>query len=220
MFTGIIEEMGRLRAATPQQNGVALEIAATTVLEGLRVGASVAVDGVCQTVLAVGAGWFRVAAETETLRVTTLGALRPGARVNLERSLELGGRLDGHLVLGHVDATGRVLAVRDDERTHVLEIEAPPALRPYVAPKGCIAVDGVSLTVGPRVRDGRFEVYLIPHTWEQTTLGARRAGDAVNLEADVLARYVVHSVGGDAAASNAGLRWENLARLLGRGEEA
>jgi len=220
MFTGIVEEMGRVRGVTPQQNGVALDIAATTVLADLRLGASVAVDGVCQTVLQVGDGWFRVAAEAETLRATTLGRLRPGARVNLERALAFGGRLDGHLVLGHVDARGRVLAVRQEQRTHVLELEAPEELHPYVAPKGCIAVDGVSLTVGPWVRDGRFEVFLIPHSWEQTTLRDRRPGDDVNLEADVLARYVVHSMGESRSAANTGLRWESVERLLGRGDEA
>jgi len=220
MFTGIVEEMGKLRAVRPQQNGVVLDIAAAKVMTDLAIGASVAVDGVCQTVLEVGDGWFRVAAEAETLRATTLGRLRPGGRVNLERALALGARLDGHLVLGHVDGTARVIGVGQDERTHVLELEAPEALRPYIAPKGCIAVDGVSLTVGRWVRDGRFEVYLIPHTWEQTTLQDRRTGDDVNLEADVLARYVVHLVRETPAAAGTGLRWESLTRLLGGGGDA
>ncbi len=192
MFTGIVEEIGRVRSVTPQANGVGLDILATAVSKDLRVGASVAVDGVCQTVLEAGDGWFRVAAETETLRATTLGRLRPGGRVNLERALILGGRLDGHLVLGHVDGRGRLVSARQDGRTHVFEIEAPADLRSTIAPKGCIAVDGVSLTVGPWVRGGRFEVYLIPHTWEQTTLQERHPGDEVNLEADVLARYLLH----------------------------
>ena len=214
MFTGIVEEIGRVRSVTPQANGVGLDILAAAVTKDLRVGASVAVDGVCQTVLEAGDGWFRVAAETETLRVTTLGRLRPGGRVNLERALVLGGRLDGHLVLGHVDGRGRLVGVRQDERTHVFEIEAPAELRAYVAPKGCIAVDGVSLTVGPWVRSGRFELYLIPHTWEHTTLQERRPGDEVNLEADVLARYVLHLArGGESVRQD--LSWEGVAQLLG-----
>ncbi len=215
MFTGIIEELGRVRTVKPRQNGVELDIGAAKVLEDLGVGASVAVEGVCQTVLETGGGWFRVAAETETLRVTTLGRLRAGAQVNLERALVLGGRLDGHLVLGHVDDRGRVVSVTQDGSTHVLEIEAPESLRSYIAPKGCIAVDGVSLTVGPWVRGGRFEVYLIPHTWEMTTLRDRHPGAEVNLEADVLARYVLHGLqgGGDGTAERA--RWQQLLMALG-----
>jgi riboflavin synthase alpha subunit len=189
------------------------------VLEGLRTGASVAVDGVCQTVLSLDGDGFAVAAEMETLRATTLGQLRPGARVNLERAVTLGGRLDGHLVLGHVDGRGRVVGVRHEARTHVLEIEVDAGLVPYVAPKGCIAIDGVSLTVGPKVASRRFEVFLIPHTWERTTLSERRAGSAVNVEIDVVARYVAQLLrAGSVAAGSAGLAWEDLARLGTEGD--
>jgi riboflavin synthase len=216
MFTGIIEEVGRVIAVSPQANGVLLDIAAERVIADLKPGASISVQGVCQTVLACDERGFRVAAEAETLRVTTLGTLRPGARVNLERALLAGGRFDGHLVLGHVDGTARVVAVRSEGRTRVLELGIDAELRPYVVPKGCIAVDGVSLTVGPAVRDGRFELFLIPYTGEHTALGELVPGDAVNIETDVVGRYVVHLLGraGEPAAS--GLSWEALERAFGR----
>jgi riboflavin synthase len=162
MFTGIVEEVGRIARVEPRGNGVVLAITALHVTADLRPGSSVAVQGVCQTVLDAEAGGFRVAAESETLRVTTLGSLRPGDAVNLERALAANGRFDGHLVLGHVDGRGRVLGVRHADRTRVLEIEVPEPLRPYVVPKGCIAIDGVSLTVGPRVDAGTLRAVLDP----------------------------------------------------------
>lgn len=192
MFTGIVEEVGTVRTASRRANGVVVDIACTRVATDLAVGASIAVQGVCQTVLEHDATGFRIAAESETLRVTNFAGLRPGARVNLERALVAGARLDGHWVLGHVDGCARVTAARTVERTRVLELELPEALRAYVVPKGCIALDGVSLTVGPAVRSGRFEVFLIPFTSEHTTLGDRRAGDSVHVEVDVVGRYVVH----------------------------
>lgn len=194
MFTGIVEEIGRIESATRVENGVRFVIAATGVAADAVPGASIAINGVCHTVLEAGARGFTVAAETETLRVTNLGTLVAGDHVNLERALALGGRLDGHLVLGHVDGCGQVTEVRQEGRTHVLEVEIPAPLRPYVVPKGCIALDGVSLTVGPRVESGRIEVFLIPYTWEQTTLHERQVGDAINIETDVLGRYVVELV--------------------------
>jgi riboflavin synthase len=215
MFTGIVEEMGRIAAAAPHVNGVLLTIAAGRVLADLRPGASVAVSGVCQTVLQAGGRGFQVAAETETLRVTTLGTLRPGDRVNLERALPAGGRFDGHLVLGHVDGRARVVGVRAEGRTQVLELEVPPDLRPYVVPKGCIAVDGVSLTVGPRVHDGRFELFLIPYTWEHTALQDLRPGRDVNVETDIVGRYVAHLLGRTGEPGAAGLSWEALERAFG-----
>ncbi len=218
MFTGIIEEVGRVESVTPQENGVVLRIGARTVTTDTKPGASIAVDGVCQTVLDADASGFRVAAEAETLRVTTLGGLRAGSPVNLERALAVGGRLDGHLVLGHVDGRARVLERRRDARTHVLKLAVDEPLRPYVVAKGCIALDGVSLTVGPRVDDGTFEVYLIPYTWEHTTLHARHPGDAVNVETDVLARYVVHLLQGRRGESSGGITWDQLERVFGRAE--
>lgn len=212
MFTGIVEEVGSILEAERRSNGVVFRIGAKRVVEDAKTGASIAVAGVCQTVLDFDAASFRVAAEAETLRVTTLGGLRPGAAVNLERALAASGRFDGHLVLGHVDGTGVVRAVRREGRTQVLEIEAPPDLQAYIVPKGCIAIDGVSLTVGPKVTGGRFEVFLIPHTWEQTTLSRLAVGGRVNLESDILGRYVVHLLGGKPAT---GLTREALQRAFG-----
>jgi len=190
MFTGIIEEIGTVDAVERVGNGVRLVIRAAQA-GGAPAGASIAVNGVCQTVLESGSDWFTVAAEMETLRVTNLGTLRAGSRVNLERSLTAGGRLDGHVVLGHVDGCGTVTSVRQEGRTNVLGLAIPAALQPYVVPKGCIALDGVSLTVGPRVDGGHIEVFLIPYTWDQTTLHERAVGDLLNVETDVLGRYVV-----------------------------
>jgi riboflavin synthase len=220
VFTGIVAAIGTLRAVTPRGNGRVLAIDAPAIAAALRPGASVAVAGVCQTVLDADARAFRVAAEMETLRVTTLGALAPGDPVNLERALAADGRFDGHLVLGHVDATARVVAARAAGDTRVLELQVDAGARPYVVPKGCVTVDGVSLTVGPRVEDGRFELYLIPYTWEHTTLHRLRAGDAVNLETDVIGRYVAHMLGatGQANASGA-FGWDTLQRAFGAGGE-
>jgi riboflavin synthase len=216
LFTGIVEEVGSVREVLREQNGVVLRIAASRVLDDSKPGASIAVAGVCQTVLDRDASSFRVAAEQETLRVTTLGELRPGSSVNLERALAASGRLDGHLVLGHVDGTALVLGVREEGRTHVLDLEVPEDLRPYIVPKGCLALDGVSLTVGPRLQAGRFEVFLIPYTWEHTTLCRLRAGERVNVETDVVARYVVHLLGRTALPGPSGLGWEALERAFGK----
>ena len=218
MFTGIIEEVGRVASATPRANGLELCIAAPKVAPGLAPGASVAVAGVCQTVLEAAGSSVRVTAEEETLRVTTLGELRAGMPVNLERALAAGGRFDGHLVLGHVDARARVAGLREAGRTRVLELELPAELWPYVVPKGSIAVDGVSLTVGPHVHAGRCELFLIPYTWGATTLQRLRPGDAVNVETDILGRYVAHLLGRDAQGAPGGLDWAALQRAFGRGE--
>jgi riboflavin synthase len=219
MFTGIIKEVGRVQRVTPEGNGVLLDISASASTCGdLQAGDSIALDGVCQTILESTDDVFQVAAESETLRVTTLGSWHAGDRVNLERALPAAGRLDGHLVLGHVDGTAEVVEVRHDDRTHVLVLQVPQALRPYVVPKGCVALDGVSLTVGPQVHEGRFEVYLIPYTWQHTTLCDRPVGSRVNLETDILARTVVHLLqGGHAEGLRASLpqgltSWDELAR--------
>jgi riboflavin synthase len=221
VFTGIVEAIGTLRAVTPRGNGRVLDIESPAIAPALRPGASVAVAGVCQTVLDAGPARFRVAAESETLRVTTFGTLQPGDAVNLERAMAADGRFDGHLVLGHVDARARVDAVRTDGTTHVVAVEIEPAAREYVVAKGCITVDGVSLTVGPEVAGGRFELYLIPYTWEHTTLHRLRHGDFVNIETDVVGRYVAHMlrrVGQQAAGpATPGVTWEALQRAFGGG---
>jgi len=190
MFTGIVEELGRVRAVTPAQGGARLEIEAAAVLDDARIGDSIAVNGCCLTVVALGDGWWAADAVVETLRRTDLGVLAPGDPVNLERPVRLADRLGGHLVQGHVDGVGRVVA-RDaqPDGSELVRFSAPPDVARYVVHKGSITVDGVSLTVAA-VHDDGFSVALIPHTLAVTTLGARRPGDPVNLEADVVAKYV------------------------------
>lgn len=189
MFTGLVEERGELRSVQPHDGGARLVIGARSVLEGLAVGDSVAVDGACLTAVEVLDDAFAVDAVQETLRRTALGGAEPGDRVNLERPMRLGDRLDGHLVQGHVDGVGEVRAARPEGGSTVLEIVAPADLLRYVVEKGSITVDGVSLTVAGRLPDA-FTVALIPHTMAVTTLGPGVVGRAVNLEADVLAKYV------------------------------
>jgi len=190
MFTGIVEELGTVRSVTPHDGGARIEIDAATVLDDAVVGASIAVNGCCLTVVELGDGRWAADAVTETLDRTSLGSLRAGDPVNLERPLRLADRLGGHLVQGHVDATGSVRS-RDPQPdgSTLVTIAAPPEVMRYVVHKGSITVDGVSLTVASRLDDA-FAVALIPHTLAVTTLGNRPAGARVNLEADLLAKYV------------------------------
>jgi riboflavin synthase len=159
------------------------------VLEGTKVGDSIAVNGVCLTVVSLENRGFSVNVMPETLRCTNLGSLHYSDQVNLERALILGGRLGGHLVLGHVDDTGEVMDVTSEEAVHIMRISAPAKLMPYIVDKGFIAVDGVSLTVVD-LDDFSFVVSLVAYTMEHTTLGRKRPGDVVNLEADIIAKYV------------------------------
>jgi riboflavin synthase len=190
MFTGIVEELGRVRAVTPNADGARVEIEARTVLEDAVIGASIAVNGCCVTVVELGDGWWAADAVTETLRRTTFGERKVGDRVNLERPLRLADRLGGHLVQGHVDATGevRARAPQPDGSTEV-RFDAPPEVMRYVVHKGSVTVDGISLTVAA-VHDDGFSVAVIPHTLAVTTLGTRQPGERVNLECDVVAKYV------------------------------
>ena len=186
MFTGIVEEMGALSASEDSPGppgGTRLVFSAALVTEGTSVGDSISVNGCCLTVVDLGPGWWAADAVPETLSRTNLGTLRPGDPVNLERAVTLDTRLGGHLVQGHVDGTGRVLSAAPD-----LEVEAPEQVRRYLVEKGSVTVDGVSLTVVSVTPRG-FTVAVIPHTMAVTTLGRRRAGDTVNLEADVMAKY-------------------------------
>jgi riboflavin synthase len=220
VFTGIVEEVGRITGQEPREGGVLLRISAPALAGTLAPGASLAVAGVCQTVLAQDGQQVTVAAEAETLRVTTLGRLGPGARVNLERALPARGRFDGHVVLGHVDGTARVVARHGTGATLVLGFEVTEALLPYVVPKGSVALDGVSLTVGSQVQAGRFEVYLIPYTREHTSLGDVQPGDAVNVETDILIRSVAHLLRtGALTGDRATLERVTQGRSLGSGEE-
>ena len=180
MFTGLVEEMGRWRS----RDGHRLTVDAARVLDGLIVGDSVAHDGCCLTVVEIGDGWYGVDVVAETLARTTLAERRPGDRVNLERPVPVGGRLGGHLVQGHVDGVGEVRRPAPD-----LHVRIPAELRRYVVEKGSVAVDGCSLTVSAVVDDG-FAVAVVPHTAAVTTLGYRQPGDRVNVEVDLLAKYV------------------------------
>jgi riboflavin synthase len=190
MFTGIVEEQGRVRTITPNAGGARLVIEAHAVLDDVVLGASIAVNGCCLTVTAFDRVSFAVDAVIETLARTNLGDLAAGDPVNLERPLRFADRLGGHLVQGHVDATG---VVRDrapqPDGSEVVTIEAPEAVLRYVVHKGSVTVDGVSLTV-VRVDDDALAIALIPHTLAVTTLGTRPVGASVNLEADMIAKYV------------------------------
>lgn len=189
MFTGLVEEGGTILGMRPTEAGARIVIGARDVLEGLALGDSVAVNGACLTAVEIGPDGFAVDAVAETLRRTTLGGLKEGDRVNLERALVAGGRLDGHIVQGHIDGTGVVRDVRPEGESAIVEIAAGPDQLRYIVEKGSIAVDGVSLTVAGRLPDA-FTVALIPHTMRATTLGPQALGRSVNLEVDVLAKYV------------------------------
>jgi riboflavin synthase len=195
MFTGLVEELGTVRAVIPNASGARLEIEATTVLDDAELGASIAVNGCCLTAVERGQGWWAADAVEETLRRTCLGTLAAGDRVNLERPVRLADRLGGHIVQGHVDGVGQI-AEREslaDGSTRVV-ITAEDSVLRYVVEKGSIAVDGVSLTVAG-VDEKTFEFALIPHTATVTTLGIKGAGDPVNLEVDLVAKYVERLMG-------------------------
>jgi riboflavin synthase len=189
MFTGLIESLGRVQRVVPGAGATRLTIATDLPVASMRDGESVAVDGVCLTVVRRKGSGFEADAVAETLKLTTLGRLRVGDDVHLERSLAVGDRLGGHLVQGHVDAVAKVVALRRRGNDVRLTIALPAALRGLVAHKGSIAVHGVSLTVSA-VQSRRFEVALIPETLARTKLGGLRPGQGVNLEADVIARYL------------------------------
>ncbi len=189
MFTGVVREVGRVASVTGDAGGVRLEIEAPETARNTAVGDSIALNGCCLTAVAVDDGRIAFDAVPETLARTSLERLEPGARVNVEPSLRVGDPLGGHNVQGHVDGVGRVRRVEPEGEGRRLTIDAPPDLLRYVVEKGSIAVEGTSLTVAA-VDDAGFAVALIPHTLTATTLGELEPGDAVNLEADVLAKYV------------------------------
>ena len=189
MFTGIVEEVGTVERVQRGARSAVLHIKARTVPEDLRLGDSVAVNGVCLTVVSHHAGGFAADVMHETLDRSSLGSLTVGSRVNLERAMAAGGRFGGHIVSGHIDGTGRLAALRRDDNAVWYTVEAAPSLLRYVVEKGSITMDGVSLTVA-RVEADRFSVSLIPHTAAVTVLGRKRPGDVVNLETDVIGKYV------------------------------
>lgn len=224
MFAGIVEHMGTLAAARPlaaagdyAAAARRLNIDLGPLAEGLALGASVAVNGVCLTLAERRDRVGGFDAVPETLRVTNLGHLRPGDFVNLERSLRVGDRIDGHFVQGHVEAVGTLDRIDREGGGYKLWIAAPAALSPFTIPKGSITVDGVSMTVVD-ARDDRFSIVVIPTTWQRTTLGRRAPGDRLNLETDILARIVVHRLERAARVRNddshtpvaSGVDWDQL----------
>lgn len=203
MFTGIVEEVGRVRSAEPIEAGRRLDIEAARVLDGLRLGDSIAVDGVCQTVVALDDSGFSVIAVAPTLALTTLGSFAAGRRVNLERALALGDRLGGHLVQGHVDGLGTVLAIEPRGEHVRLDVRLPDAVADVSVLHGSICVNGVSLTIQELPAPDVARIALVPYTWEHTALRDLRPGDAVNLEGDLIGKFVVHHLSRTARAGAA-----------------
>ena len=189
MFTGIVTDVGRVRAVRDTNRDRRFEVETAYDLAGVDIGASISHAGCCLTVVEKGQDWFAVEVSGETLSLTTLDDWTQGRRINLERAARVGDELGGHIVSGHVDGIGEVLSVESEGGSHRVRIRAPRPLHRFIASKGSITVEGVSLTVN-EVEDDVFGVNLIPHTWEVTTLGELKPGSRVNLEIDMLARYL------------------------------
>ena len=194
MFTGIVEEIGSVMAVLPGARAGKLKIAADLVLEGTQVGDSIAVNGVCLTVVELGKGFFVADVMPETLSKTGLGTLTHGSPVDLERAMAADGRFGGHIVSGHIDGVGTIVEQRPDQNAVRVRIAAPPEILALIVEKGSIAIDGISLTVS-KVTAKDFEVSLIPHTGSQTVLLQKHAGDIVNLENDIIGKYVQKLLG-------------------------
>ena len=210
MFTGIVEELGTVARVDAQTDAIRLTVAASTVLDDVHLGDSIAVNGCCLTVAATDGATWTADVMQETLDKTSLGALGPGDHVNLERSVTVDKRLGGHIVQGHVDGVGAILSRTPSEHWEIVEIGLPDGLSRYLVPKGSIAVDGVSLTVVD-LTDDSFTVSLIPETLTRTTLGTRAPGEQVNLEVDVLAKYVERLLAGRAGTTPAPTSPEEMA---------
>jgi len=189
MFTGIIEEMGSVKGLRREAGAARLAVSASLVLEGTEIGDSICVNGVCLTVVEMDGAAFSADVANETLKVTNLGDLRVGQKVNLERALRLSARIGGHLVTGHVDAVGRIREKKQEGNSWRIFIETPESALPYIIKKGSVAVDGISLTVADVEKTG-FSIAMIPHTAKLTTLGSKSTGDSVNLETDIIGKYV------------------------------
>lgn len=207
MFTGIVEEVGRVQSIRREPANAVLTIAASKVLEDVHLGDSIAVCGVCLTVTSFTSSAFTADVMHETLNRSSLGALKPGSPVNLERAMPANGRFGGHIVSGHIDGTGRITRIRPDGNAIWYTVSATPSLLRYIVEKGSIAIDGISLTVAA-VTGRDFSVSIIPHTQGQTTLSARRVGDTVNLETDCIGKYVEKLLG----SPDAGITRAFLAR--------
>ena len=216
MFTGLIEELGRVRSVERRGEGVRMRVEARVVTDGTGEGDSIAVNGVCLTALEVSADGFSADGSRETLQRSTLGALRAGSAVNLERAVTPQTRLGGHIVQGHVDARGRFLSAAEHGGSWTVRVAYPPEIAQYLVFKGSVAVEGISLTVAALAAD-YFEIAVIPKTWGLTNLSQLRPGDEVNLEADIIAKYVERILTVGAASRDApgasGLTLEKLAEL-------
>ena len=195
MFTGIVEDLGEIGPVEYEGDFARVHVRSATIVEDAKAGDSIAVNGVCLTITSFDSAGFVADVMGETLRLTSLKGIAPGTRVNLERAAKVSDRLGGHLVQGHVDGTGTVVSRDPQEHWEVVRISVPPDVSKYVARKGSITVDGISLTVSA-VDGDWFEVSLIPETLKRTTLGFRQPGEAVNLEVDVIAKYVEKLLGG------------------------
>lgn len=215
MFTGIIQAIGTLAAMEPRGGDVALHIRSGDLpMENVALGDSIATNGVCLTVIELPGDGYIADVSRESLEYTTLGELKPGSSVNLEKALTLNSHLGGHLVSGHVDGVGRILERRDDARSVRFRIDAPKEISRYIAHKGSICVDGVSLTVNA-IQGSQFELNIVPHTIKETTISRYRSGTRVNLEVDQIARYLERLLLGDKASESAeptGITKELLAR--------
>lgn len=213
MFTGIVECMGEIASLTRKEGLLELSLGVPVDVSGSRVGDSFCVQGACLTAVELSASSVKVEVSAETLQRTTLGTFAPGRRVNVERALRLSDPLGGHLVTGHVDGVGRLLEIKREGRNAALRFQAHARVLPYLVEKGSVCVDGVSLTVGGCAQEA-FWVYLIPHTMQGTTLQFLRPGDPVNLEADIIGKYVEKLLagGGPASRGGKGVSLETLAK--------
>ncbi|HST60223.1 MAG TPA: riboflavin synthase [Longimicrobium sp.] len=204
MFTGIVEEVGTITAVEPLGNGVSITVQAERVLEGLGLGDSIAIDGPCQTVTAIHPDGFSVQAIATTLGRTTFGDFRPGRRVNLERALAFGARLGGHLVQGHVDGVGKVLRIEPREELTLIDFTLPEVVAGVTVLHGSITLNGISLTVNDIPALGVCQVSIIPFTWEHTSIGDLREGDGVNVEGDMIGKFVRNLLGAPAQGGGTG----------------
>ncbi len=206
MFTGLVTDIGTIRKAEDRNGLRYFEVETNYPANSIEMGASIMHSGVCLTVVDFGAqgdgSWFAVEAVPETLSLTVLGDWSPGSKVNLEQSLKLGDELGGHFVFGHVDGLGEIISVEAEGQSWRVTLRPPKALAKYFAKKGSAAINGVSLTIAEALSNGDFQVAVIPHTWQVTTLCDLKPGDKVNLEIDMLARYVARMIGADMPTQN------------------
>lgn len=212
MFTGIIEELGTIRNIATAQDGARLQVSAKIVLSDAKLGNSISVNGVCLTVVEQAADWFAADVSAETLRRTSLKQARIGSRINLERAMSATSRFGGHIVQGHVDGTGELLEAKAVGKSWTVRIGFPSELARYIVEKGSITVDGISLTVA-KLGTNWFEIAVIPHTWNVTNLSTLTRGATVNLEVDIIAKYVERMIGAYAVPSKETLTIETLTQL-------